>query len=100
MYSTVNSIFHISIRFKDGLLYYITIRTIWWAAVDSERREELKAPVPEMGTRRRTLSALRILYRESATTCWHQKMSFVSQLHVTDVILHLGTSTVSQALRF
>jgi hypothetical protein len=51
-----------------------------------------------MGTLKRTLSALRILYSESATTCWHQKMSFVSQLHVTDVILHLQKDSVSRGL--
>lgn len=44
---------------------------------------------PEMGTRSRTLSALRMRYSDSATTCWHQKMSLVSQEHVTLVILHL-----------
>ena len=42
-----------------------------------------------MGTRRVTRSALRMRKSARATTCWHQKMSRVSQLHVTDVILHL-----------
>ena len=42
-----------------------------------------------MGTRNRTVSALRIRNKASATTCWHQKMSLASQLHVTEVILHL-----------
>jgi len=42
-----------------------------------------------MGTRNRTVSAFRILYKDKATTCWHQKMSLVSQLQVTEVILHL-----------
>lgn len=45
--------------------------------------------LPEMGTRNLTLSAFLMRYKERATTCWHQKMSFVSQLHVTEVILHL-----------
>lgn len=45
--------------------------------------------LPEIGTRSRIDSAFRILYKDKATTCSHQKMSFVSQLQVTDVILHL-----------
>lgn len=45
--------------------------------------------LPDMGTRSLTLSAFLMRYSDSATTCWHQKMSFVSQLHVTEVILHL-----------
>lgn len=45
--------------------------------------------IPEIGTRNLTVSALRIRYRDNATTWWHQNISRVSQLHVTDVILHL-----------
>ena len=44
---------------------------------------------PEMGILSWTVSAWRMRWRESATTCGHQKMSRVSQEHVTDVILHL-----------
>lgn len=44
---------------------------------------------PDMGTRSRTLSAFLMRYNESATTCWHQNISLVSQVHVTEVILHL-----------
>ena len=44
---------------------------------------------PEMGTRRSTLLALRMRYSDRATTCWHQNMSRLPQLHFTDVILHL-----------
>ena len=50
---------------------------------------DICSSVSEMGTRRATRSALRMRKRASATTCWHQKMSRLSQLHVTDVILHL-----------
>lgn len=48
--------------------------------------------LPDIGTLSLTLSAFRILYKDKATTWGHQNMSFVSQLHVTDVILHLQTN--------
>jgi len=45
--------------------------------------------VPDIGIRIWTLSALRIRYNASATIWWHQNISFRSQPHLTDVILHL-----------
>lgn len=48
--------------------------------------------LPDIGTLSLTLSAFRILYKDKATTWGHQNISFVSQLHVTDVILHLYTN--------
>ena len=51
-----------------------------------------------MGTLKRTVSALRILNKAKATTCWHQKMSLASQLHVTDVILHLQSINTTKSI--
>ena len=44
--------------------------------------------VSEIGSRNCTIFARRILYNDSATTCWHQKMSLFPHVHLTDVILH------------
>ena len=43
--------------------------------------------VSEIGRRSWTSRARRILCRDSATTCWHQKMSRLPHVHVTAVIL-------------
>lgn len=34
------------------------------------------------------MTDLLILYKDKATTCWHQKISLFPQEHLTDVILH------------
>ena len=49
----------------------------------------MSAYTPEIGTLSSTPSAFLMRYRDSATTCWHQKMSLFPQPHLTDVILHL-----------
>lgn len=43
--------------------------------------------LPDIGTRSLTVSAFRMRWMANATTCWHQKMSWVSQVQVTAVIL-------------
>lgn len=48
-----------------------------------------------MGTRNLIVAAFRIRYNDKATTWWHQNMSRVSQLQVTDVILHLKVQVTS-----
>lgn len=56
--------------------------------------------LPDIGTLSLTLSAFRILYKDKATTWGHQNMSFVSQLHVTDVILHLHVDIKKKKIHF
>lgn len=46
--------------------------------------------IPEIGILRLTCFGYRIRYNDKATTWWHQKISFVSQLQDTFVILHLS----------
>lgn len=78
------------IRILRGIVSHTTLSSIFQALLrENLNVREIIWYLPEIGTRKQTASAFLIRYRAKATTWRHQNISLVSQLQVTDVILHL-----------